>query len=41
MPIAQAAESVAMRPLPSLRPWLLDCERWLLLGVTLLIDEVL
>ena len=40
MPIAQATEPAAMRPLPSLRSWLLGCERGLLLGVTLLIVAI-
>ena len=40
MPIAQAAEPGAMQPLPSLRTWLLGGERWLLLGVTLLIVAI-
>ncbi|MHA1528551.1 MAG: TRAP transporter large permease [Alphaproteobacteria bacterium] len=40
MPIARAVEPVAMAPLPSLRSWLLGCERGLLLGVTLLIVAI-
>jgi tripartite ATP-independent transporter DctM subunit len=40
MPIAQTAEPGALRPLPSLRTWLLGGERWLLLGVTLLIVAI-
>ncbi|MFQ5566379.1 MAG: TRAP transporter large permease subunit, partial [Paracoccaceae bacterium] len=40
MPIVQATEPAAMRPLPCLRSWLAGCERGLLLGVTLLIVAV-
>ena len=40
MPIGQPTKAATMPTLGALRAWLLDCERRLLLGVTLLIVAI-